>query len=62
MKKLPITIMVIAGILFSLTASAENRPALKATNTIEPLPRDLEISLPSAHCHATSETRRPYMS
>ena len=31
------TIIVIAGLLFSLTASAENK--------IEPLPRDLEIQL-----------------
>ena len=31
------TITVIAGLLFSLTASAENK--------IEPLPRDLEIQL-----------------
>ena len=34
-------IMVIAGLLFSLTAAAEDRP----TNRIDPLPRDLEIQL-----------------
>ena len=34
-------IIVIAGLLFSLTASAESR----MTNKIEPLPRDLEIQL-----------------
>ncbi len=36
---------VIAGLLFSLTASAENRQTPKVTNNIEPLPRDLEIQL-----------------
>ena len=36
------TIIVIAGLLFSLTASAENH---KGMNKIEPLPRDLEIQL-----------------
>ena len=36
------TIIVIAGLLFSLTASAENP---KGMNKIEPLPRDLEIQL-----------------
>ena len=44
MKKIQ-TIMVIAGLLFSLTASAENKQASKVTNKIEPLPRDLEIQL-----------------
>ena len=44
MKKIR-TIMVIAGLLFSLTASAENKQASKVTNKIEPLPRDLEIQL-----------------
>src|SRR5664279_4942924 len=34
-------LMVIVGLLFSLTASAED----KVTTTIEPLPRDLEIQL-----------------
>src|SRR5713226_3773605 len=40
MRKIQI-ILVIAGLLFSLTTSAEN----KVTNKIEPLPRDLEIQL-----------------
>ncbi len=40
MRKIQL-ITVIAGLLFSLTASAEN----KMTNRIEPLPRDLEIQL-----------------
>ena len=39
------TIMVIAGLLFSLTVSAENTQAPEVTNRIEPLPRDLEIQL-----------------
>ena len=34
-------LMVIVGLLFSLTASAED----EVTTTIEPLPRDLEIQL-----------------
>ena len=40
MRKLQ-TIVVIVGLLFSLTASAENKQA----NKIEPLPQDLEIQL-----------------
>jgi len=39
------TIIAIAGLLFSLTASAENKQTLKETKKIEPLPRDLEIQL-----------------
>jgi hypothetical protein len=39
------TIAVIAGLLFSLTASAQNQQTPKVTNKIEPLPRDLEIQL-----------------
>ena len=39
------TIIVIAGLLFSLTASAENKQTPEVTNKIEPLPRDLEIQL-----------------
>jgi len=39
------TIVVIVGLLFSLTASAENKQTPKAMNKIEPLPRDLEIQL-----------------
>jgi hypothetical protein len=39
------TIAVIAGLLFSLTASAQNQQTPKVTNKIEPLLRDLEIQL-----------------
>ncbi len=39
------TILVIAGLLLSLTASAEDKQTPKAMNKIEPLPRDLEIQL-----------------
>jgi hypothetical protein len=39
------TIVVIAVLLFTLTASAENKQPPKVTNKIEPLPRDLEIQL-----------------
>src|SRR5260370_8894297 len=39
------TITVIAGLVFSLTGSAENRHTPGVTNKIEPLPRDLEIQL-----------------
>jgi len=39
------TIVVIAVLLFTLTASAENKQTLKVINKIEPLPRDLEIQL-----------------
>ena len=39
------TFVVIVGLVFSLTASAENIQAPKAMNKIEPLPRDLEIQL-----------------
>jgi hypothetical protein len=39
------TIVVIAGLLFSLTASAEDKQTPKAMNKIEPLPQDLEIQL-----------------
>jgi len=38
-------IIVIAGLLFSLTASAENNQTGKEMKKIEPLPRDLEIQL-----------------
>jgi hypothetical protein len=44
MKKVQ-AIVVIAGLLFSLNASAGNNPTDKATNKIDPLPRDLEIQL-----------------
>ena len=39
------TIVVIAGLLFSFAANAAEKPAPKATDKIEPLPRDLEIQL-----------------
>jgi len=39
------TIVVIAGLLFSLSASAADEPTRKAMNKIESLPRDLEIQL-----------------
>ena len=44
MKKVK-TIAVIVGLLFSLTASAEDKQTAKVTGKIEPLPRDLEIQL-----------------
>jgi hypothetical protein len=44
MKKIQ-TVIVIAGLLFSLAASAADRQTPKAMNKIEPLPRDLEIQL-----------------
>ena len=39
------TIVVVAGLLFSLIASAQTQQTLKGTNKIEPLPGDLEIQL-----------------
>ncbi len=39
------TIAVIAGLLFSLTASAEDKQTREAMKKMEPLPRDLEIQL-----------------
>jgi hypothetical protein len=39
------TSAVIAGLLFSLTASTGNKQSYAATNGIEPLPRNLEIQL-----------------
>ncbi len=39
------TFIIIVGLLFSLTASAENKQTRKVMNKIEPLPRDLEIEL-----------------
>src|SRR5512143_1753272 len=38
-------IVVIAGLLFSLLAGAEDKQTPRAMNKIEPLPRDLEIQL-----------------
>lgn len=39
------TIVVIAGLLFSLTATAQNKQTPKGINKIDTLPRDLEIQL-----------------
>jgi hypothetical protein len=39
------TVVVIAGLLFTLTAGAEDKQTPGAMNKIEPLPRDLEIQL-----------------
>jgi len=39
------TIVAIAGLLFSLAASAEDKQTPKVMNKIDPLPRDLEIQL-----------------
>ncbi|MGO9568284.1 MAG: hypothetical protein ACLP5H_12155 [Desulfomonilaceae bacterium] len=39
------TFVVIIGLLFSLTVSAEEKQTSKVMNKIEPLPRDLEIQL-----------------
>jgi hypothetical protein len=60
------TIAVIAGLLFSLTASAQNQQTPKVTNKIEPLPRDLEIQLalstlpPHLRDNATLDTIKVY--
>ena len=59
------TIVVIVGLLFSLTASAENKQTPKVMNKIEPLPRDLEIQLalsalpPHLRDYATVYTLNP---
>jgi hypothetical protein len=45
MRKIQIIIVVIAGLLFSLTASAQDKQASRVMNKIEPLPRDVEIQL-----------------
>ncbi len=39
------TVVIIAGLLFSLAAGAEDKQTAKVMNKIEPLPRDLEIQL-----------------
>ena len=44
MRNLFQTIAIIAGLFFSLTASAQNKQ-ISSRNKIEPLPRDLEIQL-----------------
>ncbi len=38
-------IVIVAGLLLSLTAGAEDKQTRKVMNKIEPLPRDLEIQL-----------------
>jgi hypothetical protein len=40
-----VAIVVVVGLLCSLTASAENNQTRKVMNKIEPLPRDLEIQI-----------------
>src|SRR2546426_12613217 len=44
MKKIQ-TLIVVAGLFVSLTASAETKQTPEVRNKIEPLPRDLEIQL-----------------
>jgi hypothetical protein len=39
------TIIIVAGLLFSLAASAESKQTLREMKKIKPLPRDLEIQL-----------------
>jgi hypothetical protein len=39
------TVVVVVGLLFSLSASADNKQTREGTNKIEPLPRALEIQL-----------------
>ena len=59
------TIIVVASLLFSVIASAESKQTLKVMNTIEPLPRDLEIQLalsalpPHLRDHATVYVLNP---
>ncbi len=59
------TIVVIAGLLLSLIASAENKQTPKVMNKIEPLPQDLEIQLalsalpPNLRDNATVYTLNP---
>jgi hypothetical protein len=40
-----LTASIVLALLFSLTASAQNKETAKGTNKLEPLPRDLEIQL-----------------
>jgi len=56
------TITVIAGLLFSLTASADNKQTPRVMNRIEPLPRDLEIQLALSALPPHSETMQQCMS
>ena len=51
------TILIIAGLLFSLIASTENKQTPKVQNNIEPLPRDLEIQLAQSALPPHSYTR-----
>lgn len=59
------TIAVIVGLLFSLTAIAQNKQTLRGMNKLEPLPRDLEIQLalsalpPHLRDHATVYVLNP---
>src|SRR5258706_4377223 len=61
------TITVIAGLLFSLIASAQNKQTAHGTNQLEPLPRGLEIQLalsalpPHLRDNATVYVLRPDM-
>lgn len=64
MRKVQI-IAVLAGLLFTLAANAENKKGSKAMGKIEPLPRDLEIQLalsalpPHLRDHATVYVLNP---
>lgn len=64
MKKVQ-TIILIAGLLFSLGASAGDKKAFVVKHNIQPLPRDLEIQLalsalpPNLRDHATVYTLNP---
>jgi hypothetical protein len=64
MRKIQIFV-VIAGILFSLAANADNKETRGVTHKIEPLPRDLEIQLalsalpPHLRDHATVYVLNP---
>lgn len=59
------TLIVIVGLLFTLSANAENNKAPKVMIKIEPLPRDLEIQLalsalpPHFRDNATAYTLNP---
>ena len=55
------TIVVIVGLLFSLSAGAQDKQASKVMNKIEPLPRDLEIQLALSALPPISETMQQYI-
>ena len=61
MKKVFLTIAVIAGLCLPLTASAQNQQTSRG-NKIEPLPRDLEMQLALSAFRRTSEMVPPYTS